>query len=781
MPARCLGYAVAWLLAISSFVHADVGVVQTDGVSHIGAHDRTPMVPLRNEAFAVRFQTLAGDVQSATVRQFVAGTPTREFDAQIVSSRGPYDIWQAQCDGREADEVSYDIELSDGPATLYIGVSGVGVGAPPGGPFVMNFTSFVHAPLGSTPVADGTVFKLLAPDVSGIYLRGDFNNWALNLPMLRHGDFLVRHVPGATTGMNYKYYYTNSGWYLADPLSRRVNPSVYNNTIIVDPNGYQWQSGPFTPPSFGELTCYQIHVGTYSGLNDPFGTAPTPSRFLDIADRVHHLVDLGINCVYLNPCVEFRGTRSPYDTLSLTIPETDYGTPEDLKYMIDVLHQNGIAVVLDLMINHFHGNTELQDFRGAGSNTYLYFDEPPAQTPWGPQLDFDDPRIRDMTMQTIVMMLEEYRFDGFRVDAVSALSGGPQPSASNQLLRDFNQLMNTRYADKFIIAEIFGDDPWYTRPLDQGGLGFDAQYHTGFKDNLRNAVFSAPSGNAYVTGVADVAAKRGVELEGTRAFNYFELHDDTWPLNGNQRAVRTLDSTFPYDSQTARSLQKMSHGITLTSRGVPCILMGSEWLEDTGFNDGKIDWAHKTTYDGIFRYYQDIIDLRTGEPAFLADARAYIIHLNETTDVFGYVRVQPNQDTYMIVANFSPSDRYNYRLAFPERGAWQVVINSQDTAYDGNGLGTSGTVQTEQVFYDGSPHSATLDIPAHTMLVFRYDQASACPADWNSDGQTAVGDILDFLAAWSQGTDSRADRNSDGRYAVGDILDYLAVWAMGCP
>ncbi len=764
------------LLPLASRGHAAQidGQVDPDGLTHLPWHDRTPAVPVRSENFEVRFQSAANDLSSARVRQDVVGTPPRYFSAVRVGQRGPYDLWAAQVDGRDADRVLYQIEATDGADTDFLGQAGVGETGAPGGFFPLDFNTFEHAPPGATPATGGVAFRVLAPVAPTAFVRGEFNGFTLAHPMTRQGDEFIAFVPGAAAGDSYKYFFGATSTWKPDAFAKQLDPGDFNNSIVVDPAAYAWGTGPFTPPPFERMVCYQLHVGTFSGLNDPQGATGSPASFADATARVDHLAELGVNVVYLNPVHEWPAAFSGgYNPTTLTAIESALGSPDALKALVDALHARGIAVILDVVYNHFDaGANFLFAYTGPSAADNVFFDTPPADTPFGPQLDLDDPRLRQFVLDAAALMLEEYRMDGFRVDALSAFSFGPQPVASNFLLRDLNDLADARWKDKIMLGEVFGDDPFFTRPTSSGGLGFDSQYHTAFKDAVRSATFNAAFGSPNVGALASAATRSG-ELSGTRVFNYFELHDDAWPLNSNQRAVRTIDPTPPHDNEFAVSRTKLAHGMTLLAKGIPSLLMGTEWLEDNGWEFEKIDWSQKTQYAQIFRFYSDLIRLRTSREALFADASAFAFHTNETADVFAFERAIPGGDSFVVLANFggaSYAGAGSYRIGLPRAGAWEVALQSDALEYGGFGAGTRGVVVAEPSPLHAFAQSAAFDLPARSfvLLEHRTDPALA--------GLSTAAETLSVIQGGTQDLSFQA-----GAQAAGDLRYLLGSLSGGDP
>lgn len=744
--------------------------VEWDGISHLEWQDRRPLCPVGGESFVVRFQVYRDDLTAARV--LVDGSAG--VDASVVESRGPYDVWAATVPATVNDTLGYIIELTDGTDTDYLSRAGMTDDTPVAEDFALDFVTLAHAPVGATPVTGGTVFKVWSPNRSTVHVRGQFNNWSLDDPMTKVGEHFVRFVAGAGHGHQYKYFFNNGHWN-SDARARRLNPTDSYNSYVVDPMRYQWQTEGFSPPPAEDLVIYQLHVGSFAGRNDPYGNTGNPSGFRDVANRAGHLAELGINAVMLNPIHEFPGDFSGgYNPVSQWAIEWRLGTPDDLKYMIDELHANGIAVLLDIVWNHFSPS---DNFLWNYDGTQLYFDTPVVDTPWGPQADFDKAGVKSYFLDSAVLLLEEYRFDGFRFDGSDFTNIGQNEASGWALMQGLNELVDRRYVDKTMIAEQLPDDPWVTRPVALGGAGFDAQYHDAFNDNLRSEVFDAAFGDPEMWRLVDVLEGSGQYLEGAQVLNYFELHDECWSSSGGQRAVKSIDTSFPHDDQWARGRTMLAQGLTAMGPGIPAILMGTEWLEDTDFEQAKIDWSKKTTYADVFAYYKDLYALRVGNTAMRASSPFEVFHFNEGGNVLGFQRYNLDGGVYAVFANFSNTDYRDYRVGLPQPGRWVEVLNSQASAYGGTGLDNPGVIQSDPIAYDGFAQSADIVLSKMGLVVLRWD--GECVADFNGDGTVNTQDVLAFLNAWVA-RDGSADINGDGNVNTQDVLAFLNLWNAGC-
>ncbi len=698
------------------------GNVEWTGASHVLWQDLDPLCPVDGETFTVRFQAYRNDLTSAQV--VVDGTTT--INASLSGVRGPYDLWTAQIPSTQASTLFYYIELTDGTDMDFLSVNGLTTTTPTDGGFGLDFSTLAHAPVGATPLpGGGTVFKVWSPSRTTAHVRGEFNSWGTADPMTKVDEYFVGRVAAAVPGQMYKYFFEGAHWN-TDARAKSLNPSDNYNAHIVDPLSYAWQVNDFVVPPFEEMVIYQLHVGTFAGRNDPFGTAPFPAGYLDVAARVSHLVDLGVNAVLLNPITEFPGDLSAgYNPVTQWAPEWKYGSTDDLKFMVDSFHANGIAVLLDIVWNHF---SFTDNFLWSYDGTQIYYDDPVVTTPWGDQADFDREGVRDYFAESAVYWLEEFRMDGFRMDATWAMNIAPQEASGWSLMQRLNDEMDLRSIDKISIAEQLPDNAWVTRPTSLNGAGFDAQYHDEFTDRLRDEIFDAAAGNPEMWKITNIINGSGEYMTGHQVLNYLELHDEAWPSSGGQRIVKTIDTTAPHDDEWAKGRVKLAQGLVMTAPGIPAILQGTEWLEDTDFGTdpgNRIDWSKKTTYAGIYDYFKDLITLRKTSPALRADAGVDVFHSNETGNVVAFQRYDLDGHVHVVVANFSNADYSSYRIGLPQAGIWSETLNSQSAEYEGNGLTNPGDLTTDATAADGFDQSAEITIPRMGLIVLTRETVTA--------------------------------------------------------
>ncbi len=762
--------------------------VEWNGISHIAWLDRAPLCPVGGESFTVSFQTYHYDITAARVH-VSAGAPAW-IDAGFSHNRGIYDVWTATIPASApSGTVEYYVELTDGTDTDYHGPAGMSDNPPASG-WVVDFAGLSHAPLGCTLTSDGgAAFKVWAPNATSAYAAGDFNGWSTSsLPMTKSGGYFTRKVAApVTSGERYKYVFQPGTVWKTDARGRAMNQGDYGNTYVVDPAAYAWSDQGYSTPAFEDLVIYELHVGTFSGLNDGLNRV---GNFRDIVDtHLNHLLYLGVNAVELMPVTEFDYYESwGYNPINNWAPENAYGSPADFKYVIDRLHGSGIAVLMDICYNHFsNGGNYLWYYDG----TQVYFDNPAVQTPWGSQADFDRPEVADYFADSVLHWLDEYHIDGFRMDATRYMRDnyifpGGQPSGW-ALMQRINNNIDNRKADAPSIAEELPNDQWITYTTGSGGAGFDGQWHMGFRDAVRQAVFDAAYGDP------QMGAVRGAILDSaypnkTNLVRYVESHDEAG--NGSRLAV-AIDSGDPY-SVWAKGRSKLAQGLTLLAPGMAMFLQGGEWLESIQFGSGwgnRIDWSKATSRAPIVQFFHDLICVRKDNCGLRANAGYEVQHVDEGGNVLAFHRWCTDGNDLIVVASFNNNDLYNYQIGFPQNGTWYEILNSQASDYLGNGVGNGGSVTTTGGGYDGMPYSAWITIPQMGLLVFRFNDAPSLLGDVNCDGIAEFGDINPFVLALSNPAVyaqsypccplANRDINQDGQFDFGDINPFVSLLSGG--
>jgi 1,4-alpha-glucan branching enzyme len=440
-------------------------------------------------------------------------------------------------------------------------------------------------------------------------------------------------------------------------------------------------------PPWNELVIYEMHVGT---CNNAPGTGP--GTFDEIIPRLPYLRDLGINAIEIMPVLEFPLEYSwGYNPADPFAVETAIGGPQGLFQFVKAAHTQGIAVMLDVVYNHFGpGDLDLWRFDGwsdGDHNGGIYFyDNARAQTDWGAtRPDYGRPEVRQYLRDNALFWLNKYRLDGLRFDSVCNIRGvaGRDLPDGWSLLQWINDEIRASQPWKITVAEDLQNNEWITKDTGAGGAGFGSQWDAGFVHPIRDAIIAAEDGARDLWAVKD-ALYHGYNGAATQRVIYTESHDEV--ANGHARVPEEI---WPGNAGSWFSRKRSTLGAALvfTAPGIPMIFQGQEFLEDKYFRDTVVlDWSKLNTYAGIQAMYRDLIRLRRNwfnQTRGLRGQHLNVHHVNNTDKLIAYHRWEnggPGDDV-VVVANFANRSYDSYALGFPRAGQWRVRFNSDWQGY----------------------------------------------------------------------------------------------------
>jgi 1,4-alpha-glucan branching enzyme len=633
-----------------------------------------------------------------------------------------------------------------------------------------------------TKAGSGTTFRVWAPHASAVRVAGPFNGWSTTAtPLFSEGNGRwSRDLPNLGPGTLYKFIVVHSGQTLwkGDPHARRVTPD-FGNSVVYDPAAYGWSTDGFEMPPWHELVFYELHVGTF-GLAAGQGA---PASFAAATAKLDHLVDLGVNAIALMPVKEFPGSLSwGYNPTFPYAIEHSYGGPDALKAFVDAANARGIAVIADVIYNHWGPlDLDLWRFDGWSQNGFggLYFyNDARAITPWGDtRPDFGRQGVRDYIRDNVRMWLGEFRMSGLRWDATKFIrrhNGGDLPEGWS-LLRGLNDLIAAEFSGAISIAEDMDGDGNITRPTAQGGGGFDTQWDTAFFHPMRGALIAQ---NDADRNMHAVAAAIGLVYNGSAQQRtiYTESHDEA------ATGGRIPEAVFPGNATSwwSRKRAALGSAAVLTAPGIPMLLQGQEFLQPGFFNDTTpLAWGHLQQFPGFVDLHRDLISLRRnahGRTRGLTGSGVQVFHVNNSDKVIAFRRWHSGGagDDVVVVMNFSATPRLNYRIGMPLSGGWRLRLNSDSTAYDPEfGDTPAADGQAFAPPYDGFPVSMVVNLGPYATLI--YSRPRAGSPDLNGDGWVNGADLGMLLAAWGT-ADPRADLDDNGSVNGADLGMLLGAW-----
>jgi 1,4-alpha-glucan branching enzyme len=494
-----------------------------------------------------------------------------------------------------------------------------------------------------------------------------------------------------------------------------------DNDIIYDPTAYNWTGDVAVRPPLEDLVVYELHIGDFYDPRSPNYPSSLPGRFIDATNKLAYLQSLGVSAVEVMPIMEFPGLNDwGYDPSDpFAADNYAYGGPDGFKTFVLVCHEHGLAVLLDVVHNHY-GPTDLDlwDFdrwaSGTGGGIYFYQSNDLCCTSYGSRPDYSTQQVRNYIQDNFTMWIDECHVDGFRWDTpglmMNAYGYCCNPIADAvSLIAEINEMIHTN-SGILSIAEDVTD------------YGFDSTWDGNFYQWLTPQLADTLDSERDMADIAYPIVTNTL-FGGQARFNrvvYLESHDVVGGLNGTNavRLVTAIDPSAP-GSYRARKLSTLGAVLTFTAPGVPMIFEGQEMLENQQFDSSRpVDWTKTNTYSYIVRLYHDLISVRRDAQGYtpgLEGGQCQIYQEDNANKLLAYRRwasANSSQDVF-VIANCSSNIQSNYSLVFPEAGVWYVHFNSDSTNYGPDYANTGPATVTAQ----GSPVTGSVTIGPYSALI----------------------------------------------------------------
>jgi 1,4-alpha-glucan branching enzyme len=597
--------------------------------------------------------------------------------------------------------------------------------------------------MGAIPYPGGVTFRVWAPFASAVAVTGDFNQWSPTAaPLVSENDgYWSLDVPGAAVGQQYKFVITTAtgaALWKADPYTLTITNSGTTGNGIISTSDFAWSAQNYTTPPWNEMVIYELHVGSFMfDANNPGGHGD----FSDVTAKLGYLADLGINVIQIMPADEFAGGSSwGYNPSDIFAVENLYGGPTAFAALIDAAHAQSIAVIYDVVYNHFGpSDLFLWQFDGwseNGAGGIYFYNDWRNQTPWGnTRPDYGRPEVRQFIRDNVLYWLQQLRCDGLRFDATGWIRNvwgqGNDPAADLpdgwSLLQELTTAIDASQPWKLAIAEDMQDNPWITKPTAAGGAGFDAQWGAGFLHGVRDTIIPPDDTSRSMTQLAAIIAQN-FNGDAFQRVLYTESHDEVAASAGQARVPELIwpgNATSYY----AQKRSTLGAGLVFTAPGIPMIFMGQEFLTPGAWSDSTpLDWSLADSFAGIRQLYTDLIHLRrnwTDTTAGLKGQNIHVHHVNDTAKVIAFHRWDQGgaRDDVVILANFANTAYPSYQIGLPRGGLWRVRLNS-----DWNGYSPVFTNQASNDAWtandgaDGMPCSASFGLGPYALLILSQDQ-----------------------------------------------------------
>lgn len=576
---------------------------------------------------------------------------------------------------------------------------------------------------------DGVVFRLYAPLAQDVSVVGDFNNWDVRTHKMKKIDdkgifeLFIPHLGNYTT---YKYHFRNvRGRYVdkADPYGffNELRPASASRTFNYE--NFIWHDQDFLNHRYDlrnkALTIYEMHLGSWLG--------PRDGRFLSYEEIADHLIPYlkgnGFNAIEIMPITQYPFDGSwGYQATGFYSVDSRYGNPMQLMSLIDRLHQEGIAVILDFVLVHFAiDDFGLKNFDG--SHMYEYQRNEQANSQWGSRLfDLGKDPVRSFLMSAVNYFISYYHFDGVRFDAISNViywhgnESLGENSGAIEFVKRLNGKLHYVHPDVLFIAEDSSAYQGVTRRVEDGGLGFDYKWDLGWMNDTLKYYSLDPIYRKYHHNLI------------TFSMAYFYSEKFLLPLSHDEvvHGKGTIINKMYGDYQQKFAELRNLYTYMFAHPGKKLNFMGNELGSFDEWNENKsLPWVLKTfpSHDSISRLMRDLNLIYRHEPAMHADEYnsnnfTWTMVNNADQSVFAFVRKYRNTHL-LFVFNMTPNFYENYDVGVLANGKYEEIFNSDKDVYGGynqyNGLPLTASPGGPE----NSPYHITIKLASFGAMIFK--------------------------------------------------------------
>lgn len=595
---------------------------------------------------------------------------------------------------------------------------------------------------------DGVLFAVWAPSASRVSVVGDFNHWHSDAhSMRRHPGFGVWEVfiPGVQAGQHYKYQIVSEHGvtqpWKADPYARAMQLRPQTASVVPQKDAYAWQDSQWMSaraagsPHGAPMLIYEVHAGSWRRHwhDDSF------LSYTELAEQlVSYVKDMGFTHIQLMPVSEFPFDGSwGYQPIGLFSPTRRFGTPDELRMLIDRAHQQGIGVLLDWVPAHFPSDDHgLARFDG----TCLYEHEDPRKgfhPDWNTLIfNYGRSEVLSYLLSNAMYWLEEFHVDGLRFDAVASMLylnysrkegewvpnhyGGIENLEAIHLLREVNERAYRNFPGIAMIAEESTAWPGVTDFTSRGGLGFGFKWNLGWMNDSLRYMARDPIHRQY----HHTDLTFGLLYAFSESFILALSHDEVVHGKG------ALLEKMPGDDWQKFANLRAYYGFMWAHPGKKLLFMGAELAQRREWShDRALDWSllDVPAHQGVQSLLRDLNTVCAAQPALYAaddssDGFEWIDADARHASLFAFLRKAPDAPTVVAIVNMTPTVHSDWRVGVPEPGFYRELINTDSHLYGGSGQGNLGGLHAEAVPSHGRAWSLRLNVPPLATVLFTHTE-----------------------------------------------------------
>lgn len=566
----------------------------------------------------------------------------------------------------------------------------------------------------------GTAFAVWAPTARRVSVVGDFDEWdGRYFPMrpLETSGVWEIFIPGVGEGAKYKYEIlaanNDTPFLKSDPYAVRFEPPPHNSSVVCDISGYGWSDEKWiksrmkTDWAKKPVSVYEVHLGSWKRVpEDGF----RPLSYAEIGRQLaEYCVQMNFTHVEFMPLTEYPFDGSwGYQVTGFYAPTHRYGSPREFMEMVDVLHQNGIGVIMDWVPAHFPRDAfALAGFDGS----CLYEHEDPrlgANPDWGTLcFNYGRKEVANFLLGSALAWLDRFHIDGLRFDAVASMLylnfsrdnwipnkyGGSENLDAIDFLKHVNSVIHSDYPGTITIAEESTTFAGVTKPVGEGGLGFDFKWNLGWMHDTLDYLKEDPINRKYHHNKMTFPSM----FQFTEKFMLVYSHDEV--VHGKSPMVGKMGSGYWDDKiATLRAL----YAYMWMWPGKKTLFMGDEIAQGHEWRyDESLEWSllKYIQHEGVRESVRDVAklylsDAELAENDFNSIGFEWINADDGDNSVFSFLRfTSDGKRCYATVSNFTPVEQRAYRLGLPRGGVWKEVLNTDAKTYGGGGRGNMGKVE----------------------------------------------------------------------------------------